>query len=153
KFGGNMYSQGLATIAICEAYGLSQDPKLRKPAQLAVTYIVQAQHTEGGWRYSPRTPGDTSVVGWQVMALKSAQMAGLDVPDNTMKKAIRFLDSACDTGSEGYSYVPNSGAAPTMSAVGLLCRQYLQSWGPKNGRMINGVENWIRKNPPNPAMK
>src|SRR5262249_29460610 len=80
--------------------------------------------------------------------LKSAQMAGLYVPDTTMKKAVRFLDEVCDTGSdrEGYGYT-GPGSTPTMTAVGLLCRQYLQSWGPKNVRMINGVEN-IKRLPP-----
>ncbi len=73
NFGGGMYSHGLATIAMCEAYGLSQDPNLRRPAQMAINYIVQAQHDGGGWRYSPGQAGDTSVVGWQVMALKSAR--------------------------------------------------------------------------------
>src|SRR5262245_44293824 len=147
-FGGGMYAHGLATIAMTEAYGLSQDPQLRRPAQLAVNFIVKAQHGAGGWRYAPGQAGDTSVVGWQVMALKSAQMAGLDVPENTMKKAPKFLDDVCQTGVEGYCYVGNSGATPTMTAVGLLCRQYLQSWGPKNARMINGVDNFIKKTPP-----
>jgi hypothetical protein len=147
-FGGGMYAHGLATIAVCEAYGLSQDPNLRKPAQMAINYIVSAQHDAGGWRYSPGQAGDTSVVGWQVMALKSAQMAGLDVPELTMRKAQRFLDSVCAEGTdEGYGYT-NMGSGSTTSAVGLLCRQYLQSWGPQNLRMIKGVENHIKAKGP-----
>ncbi|MCI0642060.1 MAG: terpene cyclase/mutase family protein [Gemmataceae bacterium] len=148
NFGGGMYAHGLASIAICEAYGLSQDPNLRRPAQMAINFIVQAQHDGGGWRYSPNQAGDTSVVGWQVMALKSAQMAGLDVPEVTMKKAVAFMESACGGSDEGYAYVPGGGSTPTMSAVGLLCRQYLQSWGPQNLRMIKGVENHIKKTGP-----
>lgn len=147
NFGGGMYAHALATIAMCEAYGLSQDPMLRKPAQMAANYLVQAQHDGGGWRYSPGQAGDTSVVGWVVMALKSAQMAGLDVPEVTMRKARNYLDGACNTGDEGYGYV-GPGSSPTMSAVGLLCRQYLQSWGPQNLRMIKGVDNHIKKNGP-----
>ncbi len=70
-FGGGMYAHGLATIAMCEAYGMTQDPNLRPYAQKAVNYIVFAQHpTNGGWRYSPGQEGDTSVTGWQVMALE-----------------------------------------------------------------------------------
>ena len=137
-----MYAQGLATIAICEAYGLSQDPKLRRPAQLAVDYIVWAQDDNGGgWRYGPKQAGDTSVVGWQVMALKSAQMAGLNVPEKTMKKAMEYLDN-CMADNGGYGYV-GKGASPTMSAVGLLCRQYLQAWGPKHAMLSKGVANHI----------
>jgi len=147
NFGGGMYSHGLATIAICEAYGLTQDPSLRRPAQMAVNYIVKAQHSGGGWRYAPGQAGDTSVVGWQVMALKSAQMSGLDVPDIAMRKAQRYLDSCCDTANEGYGYVGVS-STPTMSAVGLLCRQYLQAWGPQNLRLIKGIDNNIKTYPP-----
>jgi hypothetical protein len=147
-FGGGMYAHGLASIVICEAYGLTQDSNLRRPAQMAITYIVNAQHDAGGWRYNPGQPGDTSVFGWQVMALKSAQIAGLDVPELTMKKAQNFLDSVCaQDGDEGYGYT-GVGSTPTLSAVGLLCRQYLQSWGPQNLRMIKGVENHIKANGP-----
>src|SRR5262249_1722181 len=79
------------------------------------------------------------VVGWQVMALKSAQMAGLDVPERALKQAQRYLDFACDERTEGYGYV-GKGSTPTMTAVGLLCRQYLQSWGPQNDRLTKGVD-------------
>lgn len=146
-FGSGMYSHGLATIAVCEAYGLTQDPQIRKMAQLAINFIVSAQHSAGGWRYSPGQAGDTSVVGWQVMALKSGQMAGLDVPESTMRKAIQYLDTCVDTGSEGYGYTgPNP--TYTMTAVGLLCRQYLQSWGPQNIRMITGIDRFVKPNAP-----
>ena len=66
-FGGGMYAHGLATIAMCEAYGLTQDPNLRPYAQKAINFIVSAQHvSNGGWRYAPNQEGDTSVTGWQV---------------------------------------------------------------------------------------
>jgi hypothetical protein len=64
NLGGGMYGHCLATIALSEAYGLTQDPILRRPTQMAVNYIVAAQHSEGGWRYSPGERGDTSVTGW-----------------------------------------------------------------------------------------
>ncbi|MCI0455538.1 MAG: hypothetical protein L0Z62_00995 [Gemmataceae bacterium] len=146
-FGGGMYAHALATIAMCEAYGLSRDPALRPSAQLAVNYLVEAQHSEGGWRYSPNQAGDTSVTGWVVMALKSAQMANLDVSDLVMRKAARYLDKCCDPKNEGYGYVGPS-ASPTMSSVGLLCRQYIQSWGSQNLRMVKGVEKNLETLPP-----
>jgi hypothetical protein len=126
---GNMYEHGLATIAICEAYGLSKDQKLRPAAQAAVAFIVDAQNdTSGGWHYTanPPTPGDTSVVGWQLMGLKSAQMAGLPVPQATIEKSKKFLASVAKGNAGGlFMYSPGSGGpTPAMSAVGLLCNQY-----------------------------
>ncbi len=149
NFGGGMYGHGIASIAMCEAYGMTQDPALRRPAQMCINFIVSAQHEGGGWRYSPGQAGDTSVTGWQIMALKSAQMAGLDVPETTMRKAMRYLDSCCDTANEGYGYT-GAGSTPTMSAVGLLCRQYLQSWGPQNIRLIKGIDNNLKGVQPGP---
>jgi hypothetical protein len=152
----NMYAHGLATIAMCEAYGLSQDPALRKSAQMAVNYILYAQHEAGGWRYHAKQAGDLSVAGWQIMALKSAKMAGLNVPEKAFRDAQKFVDAcneskAIDTkrgDTEGYGYI-GPGATPTMSAVGLLCRQYLQAWGPQNDRMDKGVKtNIMRTLPP-----
>src|SRR5262245_8564350 len=89
-----MYGQGLAGIVLCEAYGMTKDPALREPAQRAIDFIVKAQNrTTGGWRYQPGTPGDTSVLGWQVMALKSGEMAGLSVPPGALEGAKRWLVS------------------------------------------------------------
>ncbi len=123
-----MYSHGLATLALCEAYGATKDRTVGQRAQLAVQFIEKAQNPEtGGWRYIPGEDGDTSVVGWQVMALKSAQMAGLSVRPEAFEGAKRWLKSV-SKGNGGlfcYRAVPESGPTPSMTAVGLLCSQYL----------------------------
>jgi hypothetical protein len=153
NFGGDMYSHCLATIAMCEAYGLTHDQRLRPFAQGAVNYLVMAQHTEGGWRYGPKQAGDTSVTGWAVMALKSGRMGGLDVPEVCFRKAIRYLDNCCDQANEGYGYF-GKGSSTRMSSVGLLCRQYLQAWGGQHPRMQKGVRMMLEPMPPpDPSQK
>jgi hypothetical protein len=146
-FGGTMYSHGIATIVLCEAYGLTSDPLLKASAQRALNYIAGAQDPSGGgWRYSPRSAGDLSVTGWEVMALKSGQMAGLSVPAEVLKRAERFLDS-CETSSKGgYGYMPNEGDRYTMTAVGLLCRQYM-GIQPRNPGLLMGVDK-LKATPP-----
>ena len=125
--GNVMYTHGLASIALCEAYGLTNDRQLGTTAQAAVNFIVAAQHpTTGGWRYTPGMEGDTSVVGWQVMALKSGLMAYLNVDPKAFTGAAHWLDSVASGNYKGmFSYTPGPGATPSMTAVGLLCRQYL----------------------------
>ena len=52
-----MYSHGLATIALCEAYGLSGDHNIGAAAQGAVNYIVAAQNkTRLRLALQPRRP-------------------------------------------------------------------------------------------------
>ena len=91
---GNFYSHGICAIALCEAYAMTKDPALAEPAQALINEIVAGQDPQGGgWRYTPRQPGDTSVTGWQFMALKSAHMGGLNVPPHVVEGAMAFLDS------------------------------------------------------------
>jgi hypothetical protein len=146
-FGGDMYSHGIATIAFCEAFGLTSDPQLKNASQRALNFIVAAQDTAGGgWRYAPKTPGDTSVTGWELMAIKSGQMSGLSVPRTTLTLAERFLDSVETTQKGTYAYTPGGGATSPMTAVGLLCRQY-QGVSPRNPSLLAGVES-LKKTPP-----
>ena len=122
-----MYSQGIAAIAMCEAFGMTQDPNFREPAQRALQYIIAAQNkTTGGWRYTPGEAGDTSVVGWQVMALKSGEMAGLEVPVAVHDGVQRWLKSVEGNQPVGgqFGYI-NASVTPAMSAEGLLCLQFL----------------------------
>jgi hypothetical protein len=148
---GDLYAHGLCTIAMCEAYGMTSDPMLKRSAQQAMAFIEYAQDPAGGgWRYAVKTPGDLSVTGWQLMGLKSGQMAGLSIKRDVLLKAERFLDS-CQTqeGSApggGYGYLPNHGATATMTAVGMLCRQYA-GINPRNPALLKGVDI-LKKAPP-----
>ena len=121
---GTMYAQGLATLALCEAYGMTGDEELQFYAQRAADFIVTAQHPRGGWRYVPGAPGDTTVTGWQIMALKSARLAHLYVPSHVTENAKSFLDSVQDSDGAFYGYL-QPGKEPGATAVGLLMRMYL----------------------------
>ncbi len=137
--GGSMYSHGLAAIALTEAYGMTQDRALLQPAQAVVNYICYAQDpVGGGWRYQPRQPGDTSVVGWQLMALKSAHMSYLQVPPEVVKKASHFLDAVQANSGATYGYT-GPGEGPATTAIGLLSRMYL-GWNKDNPALQRGVE-------------
>ncbi len=134
------YSHGIATIALSEIVALSKDAKYRPPAMNAVKFIVAAQDPKGGgWRYQPRQAGDTSVVGWQVMALKSAQNAKIKFPGVTFKGADLFLDQMANPDGSLYGYDSPQQLTPTTTAVGLLCRMYL-GWDRKQEGLQKGVE-------------
>ena len=156
-----MYTHGQATIVLVEAFALTGDEDLRDPAQRAIDFIQNAQHVDhtgsasGGWRYQPGDPGDTSVFGWQLMALQSARNPelGLKVQPATMKLAGLYLDSVSDTPNNRsylgiqdgslYRYLPNRRAAPTaaMTAEGILCRMYL-GWKRDDPRVMTAVR-WL----------
>jgi len=141
-----MYAHAIATLALCEAYGQTRDSKLREPAQRAVNFILAAQDPKGGgWRYSPREPGDTTVTGWQLMALKSAKNSRLKVPERVLVNAGHFLDSVQTADGGRYGYVAR-GDTPPMTAIALLCRMYL-GWARGHSSLQSGVEYLSRRGP------
>lgn len=118
----SMYVHGLGTIALCEVLVTGQNRKFKGEAQAAVNFIVAAQDpTGGGWRYSPRQPGDTSVVGWQLSALALAKEAKLTVPDGAFTQADRFLTLVQSNSGANYGYT-GPGAGPATTAIGLYHR-------------------------------
>jgi hypothetical protein len=135
-----MYSHAIAAMALCEAYGISKDDRLREPAQLAIDFIAQSQNKyDGGWRYSPGMEGDTSVFGWQMFALRSARLAGLNVPRSVIRGCVHYLDEAKgDKHGTVYAYLPGRNPTPVMTAEGLLCRQYL-GWPKEHPGLVNGA--------------
>ncbi len=145
--GGRMYSHGLAAIALSEAYAMTRDKELFQPAQQALKFIVYAQDpVGGGWRYEPRTPGDTSVVGWQLMALKSGSLAYIDVPANTVRGVDVFLNSVQKSGGAKYGYMNRSDGGAGTTAIGLLCRMYL-GWPRNDPGLQEGAAYLSRQGP------
>lgn len=119
-----MYGQGVATLALAEALGMTQDAMLVPYVRDAVRFIETSQDMHGGgWRYLPGQAGDTTVTAWQITALKSAALAGAAVPSPTIDAASRFLDRVQVRQGEGYGYLAPQDRSCT-SAIGLLCRIY-----------------------------
>ena len=142
---GNMYSHGLATITLCETYAMlstrdrSRYRNLQYAAQSALNFIEAAQAADGGWRYNPGQAGDTSVTGWQMMALKSGQLAGFAIDNGVVAGARSFLRDVVSFEYETrYNYVRGSSESPATDAIGLLCRLYLD-WRADNDSLLKGA--------------
>lgn len=124
-----MYCHGMATYALAEAYGMRADPsdaRLRQPLEKAVAYIAAQQGEDGGWRYAPGQEGDMSMFGWQLMAIRSADIAGVPVPAAAKTKAIRFLrDRSRGTSGGLAGYLTDQPPTPSMTAEALFCKQML----------------------------
>ncbi len=143
---GRMYSHGLASIVLCEAYAMTHDKGLYEPAQLAINFICYAQDpVGGGWRYNPHDRGDTSVVGWQIMALKSGHMGYLRIPPEVVQKAYRYLDTVQANSGAAYGYT-DPGTGPATTAIGLLCRMYL-GWTHDEPALQRGVATLSKMGP------
>jgi hypothetical protein len=159
-----LYSHGIAALALCEAYGMTQDPELKSPAQDSIRFIAGTQHARrGGWRYTPQVSSDTSVTGWMMMALKSGQLAGLEVPQNSYQGIDQWLDRAQGEGGrmDRYRYnpfAPNTAAqrhgrvpTPTMTAVGMLMRMYM-GWR-RDNRSMQSAADYLLEYPPQMGTK
>jgi beta-lactamase regulating signal transducer with metallopeptidase domain len=134
-----MYSQAIVTLALCRAYGQSRDDTLAAPAQAALDFLIDAQDpVGGGWRYFPKQPGDTSVLGWVFPALASGRAAGLRVDPLAIAKVRNFLDGVAADGGETYGYVLAGAGSPTARAIGLLVRSRT-GWKADDERIVRGA--------------
>jgi hypothetical protein len=163
-----MYCHAMATLALSEAYALSGDPKLKGPVERAVGFLAEAQYpdqmgwryaTSGeirrtpsddgrGWDYQPHPPiGDTSVLGWVVMVLKSASEVGVEVPSSAVQSARGWLKRVEDGNAGGLArYQPTRPADPVMTAEAWVCRQFLGIGGP--GASSEEAAAFLLENPP-----
>jgi hypothetical protein len=90
-----LYSHGIATMALCEAVGMTGDHIIRPAAERACRFIAASQHPDrGGWRYTPRSDADLSVSGWMLVALRSGQLAEVPVDPRTLDGVRSLLDTS-----------------------------------------------------------
>lgn len=133
--GESIYNHAIATMAMCEAYAVSRDFTLKRYAEQAIKYCIDAQNPGLGWKYGIKSGrNDTSVTGWMVLAMKAGKTAGIEVSEAAFDGArnwfIRATDSNGDVGYEtpggGSSFLgPNDGKfdlTPCMTAVSVICR-------------------------------
>ncbi len=127
--GSPMYSHGFATLALAEAYGMHPSKDLGKVLKKAVDLTISAQNAQGGWRYSVGdTSSDITVTGCQMMALRAAQNAGIEVPKEVIQKGVAYV-KACSSPDGGFSYQANrSGSGVARTGIGVtilsLCGEY-----------------------------
>jgi hypothetical protein len=96
----SIYDHVLATYALCEASGLSNDEKLRKPAQSGIDYLEAHRNPYAVWGLAARdNRNDTSVTCWAVMAYRSATDFKLRVNTQAFQLAATWLDQV--TGADG----------------------------------------------------
>lgn len=122
------YCHGMAAMALAEALGMTGDKALRPAVEKAVRYTLASQHPLGGWRYQPGDSGDMSQFGWQVMALKNADYAGIPVPAVNIARMKTFLASVSSGRHGGLArYRANEGPSRTMTAESWWCRYLLET--------------------------
>ncbi|HMB08436.1 MAG TPA: hypothetical protein VKP69_32485, partial [Isosphaeraceae bacterium] len=128
-----MYCHAMATLALCEAYALTGDRRLRLPVERAVTFLVRSRARDGlAWRYAPAAPvGDTSILGWVVLALKAAREVGLPISADVRNGTLTWLGKVSSGPAQGLArYQPWDAVTPTMTAEAWVCRQFLGVGGP-----------------------
>jgi hypothetical protein len=135
--GSKMYGHGIIALTLAEMLGMGGDEKqdtlIRERCRKAIDLIIRSQRMPknesnvGGWRYTPdSTESDMSVTCWQVMALRAARNAGMDVPKESIDLAVRYIKKLYSKGDKsspgGFGY---SGPGNTLSttAEGLLALQ------------------------------
>ncbi len=127
EFFAALYCHGMATIAVAECAAMSGDEQLRPVLERAIRHTLAMQHpATGGWRYAAGDRGDTSQLGWQVMALAAARNAGLAGFEAAEARARSFLASVSSGVAGGLSaYRPGERPSVAMTAESLFCRLLL----------------------------
>ena len=176
-FSGDLYGYGMTTLVMAEAFGMTGDPDLKRYTAALAMFLARHQHPLGGWRYELGQPGDITVTGWQVIALKSCQLTGMPVHSDIFRKVDRFLTSLtppttvrtvqtrlvgehAETAARDltrYHYLASFANSTTRepnectSAIGLLCRLYT-GWRRNDPRLMAGIERLL-KSKTHPALQ
>jgi len=126
-FFAELYCHGMATLAVAECHALTGDASLEPVLQQAVTHTISRQHpATGGWRYAAGDRGDTSQLGWQLMALVSSRQLARADAEIAAQGSQKFLDSVTTGQQAGLaSYRPGEGPTPAMTAEALYVRLLL----------------------------
>ncbi len=165
------YSRPIATIALAEAYGTTQDPEFLERARLSVEHIIHIQYPDAGWRYrlGGQFPGDTSVTGWNAWAIATSRKFGIPVDPLGLEGSLtlfQMFSSPVSQDEEFYNtdpayffevgrgqsfehftgYNAREGSRPPMTALGLMC--YILMDRRRSHPFCIGAANTLLKNIP-----
>lgn len=141
-FGSSMYHHGFAMLALAEAYGVVDERELWDDAsprfstavgrkrgigeslELAVRCALTSQrkNPQGAWRYSPgATDADTSVSGAVLVGLLAARNAGIEVPDESIDRAIAYYQKMTSSSGQVAYGAGGLGDSRARSSIASLC--------------------------------
>ncbi|MCM8532161.1 MAG: terpene cyclase/mutase family protein [Lentisphaeraceae bacterium] len=163
KYNSRMYGHGIITLMLAEMMGMGadakQDEKIRRKLKKSLELIIWSQkqkkdkknkHNYGGWRYEQKSrDSDLSVTIWQLMSLRAAYDAGMEVPKEAIDAAIGYLKECYHSGRKdgkptnlksAFGYTPGKGPNFAMAAAGLLA---MQVCGEYDALEVIGARDWL----------
>jgi hypothetical protein len=151
------YNHSIAALAMTEAYGLSRAPQWKPVAQKGIDCLIAGQNPAPGgtglwaWRYKPQSgDNDISVTGWCVMALKSAELAGLRMSEDSMQGAFNFTEEVTDKTSGHVGYTKREEAGQQVKAQGKN-DDYMNH--PALSAVAMCVRTFVKHNPDDPMLE
>lgn len=145
-----MYHHALACLALSEAWGQTGDHRMREVLRKAVDLIISSQNHRGGWRYEPKpSSDDLSVTVMQLMALRAAKDAGMDVPKETIDAGIEYV-KMCHNGKGagkdgGFAYTPGGGSGWALTAAGITSLQVAGNY--RATEVLEGIDYLLQRQP------
>jgi hypothetical protein len=147
-----MYDHGISTVALCEAYGMLDERRqalARTAIARAVRVILDAQAVpknlddQGGWRYTPQSQNsDTSVSGWQLMALRGASNIGANLPPKAIDDGIAYIKRRY-VAPTGFAYTGTGGVNIALTGTGILA---LSLMGEPNAPEVRASADYLLAN-------
>jgi len=156
-----MYGHGITTLMLAEIAGMGLDDTHDKLVidrlNKALDLIIRSQSikkdaaNQGGWRYEPDSiDSDLSITVWQVMALRSAKNAGIEVPSSAIDSAVKYVRSTYKSHRDangnptdkasGFAYVPSSTVTYSSATAGMLA---MQVCGHYDAPEVKGATEWL----------
>jgi hypothetical protein len=143
------YEHGIGTYALGEAATFCKELKIDIPSLTDVTqqagqFIIDNQHENGGWAYGYAMKAghaDTSVVGWQLQALKACSHTNIKYKgmDAAVRKGLEYLSGRQNKNTGTFGYIgPGDRPGGQLTGVGVLC---FQMWDKERSPEVrNGVK-------------
>ncbi len=116
----NMYGHGFGMLFLAEAYGMTQKAEIGDKLRLAVELTCASQNDQGGWRYQPtKSDADLSITVCQIMGLRAARDAGIEVPEGVRAKCIEYVQKSQNSNGS-FRYTMEGGHSTfAMTAAGV----------------------------------
>lgn len=145
----NMYGHGFSMLFLSQAYGMTKNPKIAEKLRKAVELTCKTQNDQGGWRYQPRkSDADLSITVCQIMGLRGARDAGVDVPDKVRKLCIDYVKKSQNKNGS-FRYTMNGGHTTfAMTAAGVTS---LYSAGIYEGENVEKALKYLMRYKPSGA--